>query len=117
MITTKFGPSNYSYSTLCSFDNLTINNPMTLQCLTLPASLLVTQTTASFTLLTPIETMIDKDYKSLIDKLGIKIFRFKNIPIPKAGVDFHVNQKREGWITSYQRFAYFQLVEYKKIVY
>lgn len=108
---------SYTYTTLCVGKNeiLSLNDENSLKCLTLALSLLHSETIHPFTILTAKDTVIEDSYMRMIKQLGVKIYYYDKIKLPKQAIALHKKQRKYQWIISYQRVCMFKL-PYKKVI-
>ena len=109
------GTQNFSYSSLCDFDESSRDGVLQ-QCLSVALSVLVTNPVASYTFLISRRKDIGTKYLHLIHRLNIHIYYFKDLKIPPAAIALHLREDKGSWITSYQRIHMFRL-PYKRVLF
>eukprot|EP00877_Chromochloris_zofingiensis_P002857 jgi/Chrzof1/12572/UNPLg00525.t1 len=106
-----------AYITLCDYPHLSFEQPGPIQCMMLINSVLVTLTRHSFVLIIRDNATLDAQYQAMVDRMKVKIVRFKPFDLPREGIHFHVQDGHENWLHSYQRFNMWKLTQYKRLMY
>ena len=69
-------PGKFTYSTLCHYDQLTVQDAHTRQCLVLIRSILNTQPRQGFTILVPNHTVLAPDFSKLLAEWNVQVCTF-----------------------------------------